>query len=94
MALKLLDDLCDRGLLPDIISFNSAISACESVGQWETALNMLDEMRARGITPDIITNNSLISCLGKVSAHLRIKRPLFLTCPSMIHIYFQLICSN
>lgn len=68
MALKLFEDMGDLGLLPDIFSFNSVISACESVGQWETALNLFDEMQSRGISPDIITNNILISCLGKVLA--------------------------
>ena len=46
VALSLLerDARCARGVEPDVISFNAAISACEKGGQWERALALLDEM--------------------------------------------------
>ena len=40
-SLALLEEMRTRGVEPDVISFNAAISACEKGGQWELALWML-----------------------------------------------------
>jgi len=41
-----------RGLRPDVISHNAAISACDSETGWRHALALLSEMRLRGPGPD------------------------------------------
>ena len=37
-ALQQLDEMQQRRLEPDVISFNAAIRACEKAEQWEKAL--------------------------------------------------------
>ena len=50
-----------RGVQPDVITWNAAISACEKGAQWERALEMFEEMQRRGLQPDVITWNAVIS---------------------------------
>ena len=40
-----------RGLQPDVITWNAAISACEKGAQWERALELFEEMQRRGLQP-------------------------------------------
>ena len=61
-ALKLLSEMRDRGLEPNLYSYNSAIAACE---QPERALELLSEMRSCGLKPDVIAYNSAISVCEK-----------------------------
>jgi len=49
-----------RGVAPDVISYSTAISACEKGGQWERALELLEEMAAKGVAPDEITYSAPI----------------------------------
>ena len=57
--------MTDGGINPDVISFNTAISACANGGQWEKALNLLQELMNRGIEPDIICFNAAISACAE-----------------------------
>ena len=52
-------------LEPDVISYNSAISACEKGQQWKQALSQLLEMWTPQRTPDVINYNSAISACEK-----------------------------
>ena len=52
--------MMDRGIEPNVISYNSAISACEKGKQWEEALRLLQEMTDRGIEPDMFSYKSTI----------------------------------
>ena len=60
-ALQLLDEMPQRRLDPDVISFSAAISACEKSEQWEKALELLDEMQQRKLEPDVISFSAAIS---------------------------------
>ena len=51
-ALGILDDMIDRGVQPEAITFNAAISACEKGHQWQKALTLLDDMGRHGATPN------------------------------------------
>jgi pentatricopeptide repeat protein len=46
-ALQLLSVMPKAGLLPNEITYNSAISACEKGEQWQLALNLLSVMPER-----------------------------------------------
>ena len=60
-ALELQDEMQQRRLEPDVISFNAAVSACEKVGQWEIALQLLNEMQQRRLEPDMVSYITAIS---------------------------------
>ena len=44
MALHLLSQMPSIGLVPDIVSMSTAISACEQGGDWIMALHLLEQM--------------------------------------------------
>ena len=52
-----------RGIEPNVISYNAAISACEKGSQWERALELLGEMRTRGVEPNVINYNTALRAL-------------------------------
>ena len=52
-ALECLKEMRHKGLKPNTITYNAAISACEKGQRWERALDLLGEMR-RGVAPDVI----------------------------------------
>jgi len=47
-------------VLPNLITYNAAISACEKGRQPQQALKLLQEMHLRGLEPDLITCNALV----------------------------------
>jgi len=53
------------GLVPDIVTCNSAVSACEKGEQPERALEVFHGLRRQGVTPNAITYNALISAWVK-----------------------------
>jgi pentatricopeptide repeat protein len=61
----LLEEMQAKGVEPDVITYNAAISACEKGGQWEKALQLLEEMQAKGVEPDVITYSATISACEK-----------------------------
>ena len=54
-ALELLEEMRERGLKPNVISCNAAMSACAKVGKWERAVELLEKMKERGLKPDVIS---------------------------------------
>ncbi|KAG2604856.1 pentatricopeptide repeat-containing protein At3g18110, chloroplastic-like isoform X1 [Panicum virgatum] len=68
-ARQLLDTMHDRGIEPDLVSFNTLINAraksgCLAAG---VALDLLFEVRQAGLRPDVITYNTLISACSQSS---------------------------
>jgi len=51
-ALELLEEMQARGVAPDVISFNAAMSACEKEGRWREALQLLARMQQQGTADD------------------------------------------
>jgi pentatricopeptide repeat protein len=51
--------------VPDKITYNAAISACEKGGQWQQALNLLSLMPEAKVVPNEITYNAAISACEK-----------------------------
>lgn len=48
----LLKTMRREGLTPDKVTFNTAIKAVSSSGQWEKAFSFLSEMKKEGLKPD------------------------------------------
>ncbi|XP_062233384.1 pentatricopeptide repeat-containing protein At3g18110, chloroplastic isoform X2 [Phragmites australis] len=66
---QLLDTMRDRGIEPDLVSFNTLINAraksgCLAAG---VALDLMLEVRQAGLRPDVITYNTLISACSQSS---------------------------
>ena len=47
-------------VIPNVYSFNAAISACGKAGQWERATSLLDDMFATNVTPDVYSFSAAI----------------------------------
>ena len=43
-----------QGVKPDVISYRTAIVACEKLQQWDKALALLLAMTSQGVEPDVI----------------------------------------
>eukprot|EP00622_Pseudochattonella_farcimen_P001389 FR736071.1.p1 GENE.FR736071.1~~FR736071.1.p1 ORF type:complete len:180 (+),score=12.88 FR736071.1:2-541(+) len=52
-----------RGIEPNVITYNAAISACEKGVKWERALDLLDEMTRRGIAPNVISYSAVLEAM-------------------------------
>ncbi len=57
----LLREMSQLRLLPDVISFNAGISACEKVAQGELALSLLREMPQLTLLPDEFSSSAGIN---------------------------------
>eukprot|EP00973_Karenia_brevis_P054523 7577152-Karenia_brevis.AAC.1 len=66
------------GLLPHVISFNTAIIALENVGQWQRVALFFEEMCMQGgILPHVISFNTAIIALGNVGQWKHVAALLF-----------------
>ena len=54
-----------RGHLPNVITYNALISACEKGTLPQSALQLLEKMLHQGLLPGVITYNALISACEK-----------------------------
>eukprot|EP00973_Karenia_brevis_P030088 4146948-Karenia_brevis.AAC.1 len=57
--------MCRRGLSPNVIRFNAAISAYDKGGQWQHVAPWFDEMRRGGLPLDMISFSAAISACEK-----------------------------
>ena len=64
-AFGLLHVMPRQGLLPDVISYSAAISACEKGQQPQQALQLLLDMRLKGLLPNVISYSATISACEK-----------------------------
>ena len=64
-AFSLLDEMLSQRLMPDGITYNAAISACEKGQKPQQALHLLQELQLRGLLPDVITYSAAISACEK-----------------------------
>jgi len=60
MAEEWLDKMEEADILPNVISFSSAISAYSKTGQHEEAVRLLKKMVSVGVQPDTVTLNAVI----------------------------------
>lgn len=66
-ALKLMDEMVEKGISPNEFTYSVAITACGNGGQWPIALELLDKMRSMDMKINTITYNSAISALAKAA---------------------------
>ena len=52
-------------MVPNLITFNAMISACQKGKQPERAVELLQAMQQQGVEPNTITYNAMISALEK-----------------------------
>ena len=64
-ALRIFQDMVQRGCERNVITYSSLISACEKAGRWQLALELLEEMHRDGCKPNVVTFNSLIAACGQ-----------------------------
>jgi len=66
-ALSLLDEMKERGIAPNEVTYGVAVTACGNGGQWQRALELLDQMRSNSLRINTITYNSAIAALSKAA---------------------------
>ena len=64
-AVWLLREMQHQGFMPNVITYNAAISACGKGRSSQSALRLLDEMRQSDLVPNVITYNAAISACEK-----------------------------
>ena len=63
--MKLLEAMRRQGVVPNIITYNALISACEKGKKFGRAFNVCEAMLRQGIMPDIVGYTALISTCDK-----------------------------
>ena len=64
-ALALLTYMINCALLPDVISFDTAMSACDKAEKWQEALELLAKLHSASLEEDVITCSALMSACVK-----------------------------
>eukprot|EP00973_Karenia_brevis_P027194 3751842-Karenia_brevis.AAC.1 len=65
--------MCGGGLLPNVISFHTAVSALENDGQWQHLAPFFEEMCIQGgLLPHVISFNTAIIALENVGQWKRV----------------------
>lgn len=55
-------------IIPNMISFNSAISTCDKAGEWQLAISLMEEASQARLFPGIVTFNSCINACQESSS--------------------------
>ncbi|KAB2623298.1 pentatricopeptide repeat-containing protein [Pyrus ussuriensis x Pyrus communis] len=79
-ALTLLETMTTKGIKPDVVTFNSLISASCKSGNWEEGVRLFKTMIGYGALPDIFTYNSVLDALckeGKTTEALNLVNEMF-----------------
>ena len=64
-ALRIFQDMVQRGCERNVITYSSLVAACEKAGRWQLALELLEEMHRDNCKPNVVTFNSLIAACGQ-----------------------------
>jgi|Cyp1metagenome_2_1107374.scaffolds.fasta_scaffold16918_17 pentatricopeptide repeat protein len=60
-------EISSAHLQPNLLSFSSAISACEKAGEWQKALYLLEATSRARISPDVIIHSVAWYSVGRFS---------------------------
>ena len=66
--------------VPDMVSYNAAVSACEKGRQWEWSLALMSEAVGERLTPNVITLSATITACEKAGLMPNSVRVLENTC--------------
>lgn len=77
-ALRIFQDMVQRGCERNVITYSSLTSACEKAGRWQLALELLEEMHRDNCKPNVVTFNSLIGACGQGTLFANTLRPITL----------------
>jgi pentatricopeptide repeat protein len=64
-ALDLLESMTASGLTPNLVTYNSVISACGLGQQWQLAAEMVRRANEAGLRPDVYTYNALLGAYAR-----------------------------
>ncbi|KAL8523219.1 hypothetical protein ACS0TY_013259 [Phlomoides rotata] len=64
-ALKVFDEMCDKGISPNVIVYSSLIRGLCSLSRWEQVSLLQDEMIGLKIYPNVVTFNCFVDALCK-----------------------------
>jgi pentatricopeptide repeat domain-containing protein 1 len=63
---QLLSDMEQAGVAPNVITYSSAITACDRAGEWQQALLLLKHMTdVAAVQPNAITYSAVMSALAR-----------------------------
>lgn len=65
MGLSLLNDTVQNKLIPDVINYSVAISACEKGKHWQATVGLLQEMLHSMMAPSVVSYNTAIRACEK-----------------------------
>ena len=72
LVLYLVQRLQLRGLMPNVVTYNAAISACEKGQPPHQARHLLQDIYPQGLLPNVITYNAaILACRGKAQNRSR-----------------------
>ena len=60
-----LSELLQEELESNVVTYSSAISACDKGGQWRRSVHLLAELLEVDLQPNVITCTSVVSSCGK-----------------------------
>ena len=64
-ALNVFEAMLKAKVVPDVISYSAAISACEKGGEWQKALKLFEAMLKATVAPNVFSYNATISACEK-----------------------------
>ena len=64
VALSILDTMLEMMVLPNAVSYTTALSACAQEGRWDIAICLLESMATWQVNKNIISYNAAISACG------------------------------
>jgi pentatricopeptide repeat domain-containing protein 1 len=69
-ALKLLNEMEEKGIEPSEVTYSITIKACGAGGQWRKALDLLESMRSKKLPINLYVYNAAITAVSKAAKQL------------------------
>lgn len=64
-VVELFEDMCRKGLKPDVITYSIIIDGLLKVGKTDLALELLEEACTKGLKPNLITFTSVVGGISR-----------------------------
>jgi pentatricopeptide repeat domain-containing protein 1 len=56
----------EDGISPDLVTFNTVITACRNGGEFERAIDIFESLPSLGIRPNRVTCNTMITVYSRI----------------------------